>query len=211
MKLRQSMLGLCMFYVLASGCAKAEDPVTKEEYNRLEAFVEEALHDRISAIDAQATYESLDDSQREIVHRLVEAKTSTSLVADDDDDVPGQATPGLDPQAAGAKWQQPIENVWTYNYQGKVFSTYSYVDWNCDDDPSDKEYVFYYPYPSIAPSALRWTSTSAQVYLAFMAAYGGNLLGFGYNYGEARLCIGDKGVFAAGGAAKVQSSIFVHY
>ncbi len=204
-----ALLALFMGCVWVVGCAQGEESTTDEDYDRLDAFVEAALHDEISVEEARSTYESLDDSQRDLVRTLVEDKTSTFLERENET-VPDGA-PALESQAAGANWQQSIENVWTYNYQPKVFSSYSYVDWNCDDDPSDKEYVFYYPYPSLSPSLLRWTSTSAQVYIAFMAAYGGNLLGFGYNKAEARLCIGDNGVAAAGGAAKVKASVFVHY
>ncbi|MFO0591269.1 MAG: hypothetical protein U0441_27225 [Polyangiaceae bacterium] len=206
---RLGYIGSCAAWVLLVGCASPDESATAEDLGRLEAFVDAALQERITPAETEATYESLDQSEREIVRQFLETKTSTTLARPDGEGL--HDAPPLGTQAAGANWQQPIENVWTYDYPAKVFSTFSYVDWYCDDDPSDKEYAFYYPYPSASPSLLRWTSTSSQVYLAFMVAYGGNLLGFGYNKTETRLCIGDNGVFAAGGEAKVKSNVFVHY
>ncbi len=164
----------------------------------------------MTVAETENFYTSLSDSEREYVNSRVLAN-SGNMEDIGDAEFTTEKFPTIQTQAAGSAWGQNIENVWTWNYPNKLFSTGVYVDWLCDDDSSDMEYVFYYPFPSVAPSSVRWTSVSSQVYLAFMAAYGGNLLGFGYSYGEVRLCIGDRGVAAAGGAAKVKSSIFVHY
>jgi hypothetical protein len=113
--------------------------------------------------------------------------------------------------APGAAWADVIENVWTWNYNPKIFAHGWYEDWNCDDDPADKEFVFVYAIGAHPVGTLRWTTTSPLVYGAFGVAYGWNLLGFGYNFNEVRLCIGDRGVAAAGGAGHVGSTVFVHH
>jgi hypothetical protein len=115
--------------------------------------------------------------------------------------------------AASYAYVETIENVWTWNYNPKIFASFWYTDRYCDGDPNDNEYVFYYSV-STSPSTkgnLRWTTTNPIVYAAFMLAYGGNLSAFGYSYSEVRLCIGDTGVAAAGGASAVGTSVFVHY
>lgn len=123
----------------------------------------------------------------------------------------GLGVPGNELMAPGAAWADVIENVWTWNYNPKIFAHGWYEDWTCDDDPSDKEFVFVYAIGANPVGTLRWTTTSPLVYGAFGVAYGWNLLGFGYNFNEVRLCIGDRGVAAAGGQGHVASTVFVHH
>ncbi len=108
---------------------------------------------------------------------------------------------------------ETIENVWTWDYNPKIFASFYYQDRNCDGDPNDNEYVFYYPVSTSSSTKgnLRWTTTSPLVYAAFSLAYGGNISAFGTSWSEVRLCIGDNGVSAAGGAGHVASTVFIHY
>ncbi len=116
---------------------------------------------------------------------------------------------------AVASWTyvETIENVWTWNYNPKIFASSSYRDDNCDADEHDVDYAFYYPV-STSPSTqgnLRWTTTNPQVYAAFQIAYGGNLSAFAYSWNEVRLCTGSRGTALAGGTSAIANSVFVHY
>jgi hypothetical protein len=68
---------------------------------------------------------------------------------------------------------------------------------------------FYYPIYSGNPDGLRWTTTSAQVYLVFMTAYGGNLNGFARSWHHAQLCLGAGSVAAAGGQEHVKAKVYL--
>lgn len=189
---------------LLGGCVGGQSGGGELDRAALERFVESAMTEQVAVEEAQAIYESLNDAEQGVITEILKEQLRTEEQSQLAADGPAQA--------AGSIWTEYIENVWTDGLPpGSVFGASAYVDWNCDDDPTDKEYVIYYPFPAVSPAGIRWTTTSSQVYLAFMVAYGGNLLGFGYHHGEARLCIGDKGVALAGGPLKVQSTVFLHY
>ncbi|MES4787635.1 MAG: hypothetical protein C4294_19580 [Nitrospiraceae bacterium] len=119
---------------------------------------------------------------------------------------------GIKPLFPGEIWREPIENAWTWGYPpGSTFVASYWSSPLCDDDPSDDDwgFIFYMSYNQ-DPDSLRWTSNSGQVYLAFQVAYGGNLNGYAFNWGEVRLCIGTNGVSAAGGPDNVKANVFVH-
>jgi hypothetical protein len=152
----------------------------------------------------------LDKQQLETMRVLFSARTGVTIQAVE----PKRIEAGNGAQAVAAyTYVETIENVWTWNYNPKIFASYWYTDPNCDGDPSDTEYVFYYPVSTSASTKgnLRWTTTNVIVYTAFSLAYGGNLSAFGTSWSEVRLCIGDTGVAAAGGASTVGNSVFVHY
>ncbi len=111
----------------------------------------------------------------------------------------------------GDWWQQFIENAWVWWWpQGHAYPNSYWQDKNCDGDSSDNEYVFRYDVNTSNPNSLRWTTDSPLVYAAFMAAYGGEILGYSHDEGVAYLCIGDKGVWAAGGPWLVKATTFLH-
>ena len=91
---------------------------------------------------------------------------------------------------------------------GVSFCTFVEEDWNCDGDPSDREYDFLFPMPWYGnPGYLRWRSNNWQIAWAFRIIYGGNLLGHDLcNYSK-WLCIGDRGVTLAGGPTQVRNSL----
>jgi hypothetical protein len=91
---------------------------------------------------------------------------------------------------------------------GVSFCTFVEEDWNCDGDPSDRDYDFLFPMPWYGnPDYLRWKSNNIYVALMFRLLYGGNLLGHDLcNYSK-WLCIGDRGVTAAGGPTQVRNSL----
>lgn len=182
-----------------------------------EEFVELIVTERITVPDVAVYLKNLDESQYQEFVRIFtervginraeiqqEAAKYTTILSQDEL-LSAEAEVILAP---GAVWAEVVENTWTWDINGP-FSIFWYEDWGCDDDPADKEYVFYYAFPSNPTSELRWTTTSAQVYAAF-AVYNWNLLGFGYNFSEVRLCIGDNGVGLAGGPDKVRDTVFVH-
>lgn len=154
--------------------------------------------------------EKLDKQQFDTMRRLFSERVGIDIQPTKADNTSVMGTQTL---ATSWAWVETIENVWTWNYNPKIFASHSVIDSNCDGDPSDVDYVFYYPI-STTPATkgnLRWTTTNAQVYAAFMFAYGGNLSAYSYNWSSVRLCIGDNGVWAAGGQSTVANSVFIHY
>ena len=155
----------------------------------------------------------LDKQQLETMRVLLSDRAGITIQSVDSKRADAMGTPLGRQVAASFAYVETIENVWTWNYNPKIFAGFWYQDGLCDGDPSDNEYVFYYPISTSASTKgnLRWTTTNPLVYAVFSVAYGGNLSAFGYNYSEVRLCIGDNGVAAAGGAYAVGTSVFVHY
>jgi len=131
------------------------------------------------------------------------------------DNLPGKPALRFAPLGfPGEIWREPIENIWTYGYPpGYTFAATYWVSPDCDGDPGDDDWAFFFgrssEWYSRNPSGLRWTSQSVRVYLAFMAAYGGNLNGYSFGWTEARLCIGTTGVDAADGADNVKNNVFL--
>jgi|GEM_PF-2163070 hypothetical protein len=80
----------------------------------------------------------------------------------------------------------------------------------CDDDPNDGEYVFA-AYPSWRDDAdhVRWYTYNPWIRFVFWRAYHNALLGVDACAPEIRLCIGDAGVWAAGGPLYVSLYLFV--
>ncbi|MDP2789759.1 MAG: hypothetical protein Q8O51_01390 [bacterium] len=85
-----------------------------------------------------------------------------------------------------------------------------WVDWYCDGDPKDAEYVFqYYPSWSDSPDDVRWYTYNAWVYYAFLISYRANLLSIDACSPGIYLCIGDKGVYLAGSPYLVSTSVLI--
>lgn len=183
----------------------------------IDQFVELILAEEVTVPEVDAFLKRLDEAQYE---KFLEVFTESVGVdkeelqqeADEYNQItsPDKSLPGENPRtsAPGAVWTEIIENTWTVSVNGP-FSLFWYEDRNCDDDSSDNEYVFYYEFPANPPEGIRWTTTSAQVYSAF-AVYNWNLLGFGYDFDEVRLCIGDRGVTLAGGPDVVRRTVYIH-
>jgi len=91
---------------------------------------------------------------------------------------------------------------------GVSFCTFVEEDWNCDGDPSDRDYDFLFPMPSYGnPDDLRWRSNNWWVGFVLRSAYPQGLLGHGLcNYSK-WLCIGEWGVTFAGGPTQVRNSL----
>ena len=190
----------------------------------LEGFVELAFSERITVAQTQSFYEQLTNEQKEKVSDLVAIKAGIPVEKWDQDrklhqreidslsHLNARASLGKSLATSGELWRQPIENTWTSGLPpGSAFATRYFTDQYCDGADADDDYVFYFSMTySMNPDGLRWTSNSAQVYLAFMTAYGGNLNGFAYTWNEARLCLGTGGVSAAGGPNNVKNNVFLH-
>jgi hypothetical protein len=110
-------------------------------------------------------------------------------------------------------WRQPIKNGWTRDYPNSpqdVFPDCYTISPHCDGDDPDKDIAIKFPLNATSPDNLRWTSTSPRVYLVFWAAYDLSLWQFRDNHNETWLCIGTRGLWAAGGIEKVMQTVFVH-
>lgn len=102
--------------------------------------------------------------------------------------------------------------------QGVEYSSCSGLSgcWNewfdayCDGDPGDGEYVFA-AYPSWRDDAdhVRWYTYNPWLRFIFSLRYHSTLLGVDACAPEIRLCIGDTGVWAAGGPVFVSLYLFV--
>lgn len=109
--------------------------------------------------------------------------------------------------------RQLIENAWTIGFPpGSTWPSEYYDSPLCDEKPEDSDWTFlYYPMEySQNPDGLRWTTTSSQVYAAFMGSYAVNLGGYSFGWNEVRLCIGTTGVSLAGGPDNVKNTTFLH-
>jgi hypothetical protein len=111
------------------------------------------------------------------------------------------------PQAIAGACQQVIE------YEPAAGGTAAWrfwVDWTCDGDPGDQEYVFqYYPSWSDSPDDVRWFTYNAWVYYAFLVSYRANLLSIDACSPGIYLCIGDRGVWLAGSPYLVSTSVLI--
>ncbi len=202
-----------------------DGPVSEWTDADLKQLVDLAVDERITVPEAQDVWEQLTEGQREKIGELLALKVGIPLdewrqfVESSREQSPFQSSKatsrGFTPLGfPGEIWREPIENIWTCGYPpGTTFASSYWNSPSCDDDPSDPDWAFWfnrsYEWYSRNPSGLRWTSDSVQVYLAFMAAYGGNLSGYSFNWKEARLCIGTTGVSAAGGPDNVKDNVFL--
>lgn|GEM_PF-2389340 len=95
---------------------------------------------------------------------------------------------------------------------GATYASSWAYDWYCDEDPSDAEYrLDYYPSWNVDPDRVRWYSYNNWINFVFYQLYGSNLTGLSLCGNPKSLCIGDNGVFAAGGIGIVSSSVFIWY
>lgn len=177
----------------------------------IEKVFDAIVSNRIDVENLAVFMGKLDDHQRQAMRLLLADKANIDVRAFAQSDTPGTES-GFSTRLANT-YVETIENVWTWDYNPKIFASFYYQDKNCDGDASDNEYVFYYPVSTSSSTKgnLRWTTTSPLVYAAFSVAYGGNISAFGTSWGEVRLCIGDSGVSGAGGAGHVASTVFIHY
>lgn len=194
-----------------------ENPAGNLTQQDLQLFVKLAFRNEITGAQAQALYERLSDEQKTIVSELVAKQAGIPLEEWNRERAKSSSGPVIEASeltlAAGEVWRQYIENAWTIGIpDGSAFAYYSDVQQYCEGDNSDpdNDWVFYFSMNyNQDPDHIRWTSLSSQVYLAFMAAYGGNLNGYAYNWSEVRLCLGTVGVAAAGGPVNVQNNLFL--
>jgi hypothetical protein len=201
---------------------ESTDSLSPEQWTEreLERFVESAFKEQLSVPQVEKIWNRLDERQKQEVGVLLALKAGTQphhwLEFVRRESLQSRLAIIKEASLAiqGELWRQYIENIWTWAYPpGTTFAS-SY--WNsplCDNDPSDPDWVFWFwqPYEwySRNPDGLRWTTTSARVYLTFMAAYGGNLNGYAYSWQEARLCLGTTAVDVAGGPDYVKQTTFL--
>jgi len=187
--------------------------------NDLELYVELAFNEQITVPQAQLFYAGLTKEQKAMVSDLVGIRAGIPL----DEwrrDIESHRLQSSSPYpnaatlaTSGEVWRQYIENKWLWlPPPGATYASYYYGDHYCEGganpDP-DSDWVFYYPMYSGNPDGLRWTTTSTQVYLVFMTAYGGNLNGFARSWYHAQLCLGAISVAAAGGQEHVKTSVYL--
>ncbi len=195
-------------------------PVNEWSETDLEQWVNWVVEERSTVSEAQAVWKKASVEQREKIGELLALKAGVPLdewqkFVESNSTSGRAALQTLVPHGfPGEIWRQHIENTWTVGHPpGSTFASSYWNSPNCDDDPSDPDWAFKfdksYEWYSRDPDSLRWTSESAQVYLAFMAAYGGDLSGYSFSWNEARLCIGTTGVRAAGGTSKVKNNVFL--
>ncbi len=176
----------------------------------LSLIVDAALANEISVEQLAKFMSSLNKQQYATMRSLILARLDVSVPVES----AKVNSDSLQPQPKALTsyaYVETIENVWTWNYNPKIFASFYYNDANCDGDSTDMDYVFYYPVSTSAATKanLRWTTTNAAVYAVFMAAYSGNLSAFGYSYSEVRLCLGSAAY--AVGLDNVANSVFIHY
>ncbi len=192
--------------------ALMQKPQGKISDSDLALVVNLALKNQVSVEQLAKFIASLDKDQYEKMTGLIRDRLDiTPQTVNDISKRPGPQPNPPCGTGCGYAYGETIENVWTWNYSPKIFASYYYNDPNCDGDPGDMDYVFYYPVGTSPTTQgnLRWTTTNAAVYAAFIAAYGGNLSAFGYNYNEVRLCLGSTAW--AVGLNNVKNSVFIHY
>lgn len=97
----------------------------------------------------------------------------------------------------------------SFPYFNGVIGRYS-NQYSCDDDP-DTGHIFVFSHDANSLSRLRWNTSDSWIYTTFHSIYGGTLRGFGYNFLDVRLCVGDRGVSVAGGPDYVAARLYVHY
>lgn len=206
---------------VAALAERTESPSPERWTEReLERFVDLAFKEQWSVLQVEEVWNHLDEKQKQQVGVLLAIKAGVQphnwLEFIHRESLLSKTAVMKESFVAsqGELWRQYIENIWTWGYPpGTTFAS-SY--WNsplCDNDPSDPDWAFWFwqPYEwySRNPDGLRWTTTSARVYLTFMAAYGGNLNGYAYSWQEARLCLGTTAVDVAGGPDYVRQTIFL--
>lgn len=206
------------------GLDKPSDKLTDAD---LAQFVTLARQERVTVAQAQAFLARLSPTQAQIVSDQVGIQAGIPLdrwrqgIAENQKQR-GTAPPAISQRAtpqAGAPAPMHPNEAWAYtvaNYNGPFPPDTQGVGWyygdsySCDPYP-DYDYIFGFSHDANNQPALRWNTNSSQVYTAFWSYYGGNLRGWGFNYSEVRLCAGEGGVWAAGGAGNVAAHLFVHY
>jgi hypothetical protein len=173
----------------------------------LEQFVDLIFAWQVTIPQVKMLYERLDTAQQQTFKNIVLARFGGK--ADSKPILVESAGINAPP---GVKWAQTIENVWTWGKPpGSSWPYTWYTDAYCDDDPSDNEYVFVYSFNSSNPDGIRWTTDNPAFYSYALAAWGGNILGYGYSFNEARLCVSDGSVNLTGGVGVFMATTFIHY
>jgi hypothetical protein len=109
------------------------------------------------------------------------------------------------PVLLGGPCTQPVELQSGGNQTSCVLVT---EDWQCDGDPSDKDYSFrFFMFWLGDPDLMRWWSDNWWIRKVFSILYGGNLLGYELCSIPKYLCIGEGGVTAAGGPTFVKDRL----
>ncbi|MBI3242849.1 MAG: hypothetical protein HYZ49_11200 [Chloroflexi bacterium] len=187
----------------------------------LQKFVDLAFSEEITVPQAQAFYEQLTSKQKDVVSDLVATKASIPL--DEwrqakelyEQEVVSQLSDtshvNISESILIAEiWRQPIEPH-TGMGAGTVTASSYWADPYCENasppDP-DTDWIFYFSMTySMNPDGLRWSTSSTQVWLALLTAYGGNLNSYAYYWNSVYVCLGTTGVSAAGGAANVRNNL----
>lgn len=195
--------------------AEPSGPLSSKQWTEreLERLVDLAISEQLSVPDVEEIWKHLDEKQKQQVGVILALKSGiqpSSWL----EFVRRESTLSGPAIVKGELWRQYIENIWTIGHPpGTTFASSYWGSPLCDNDPGDPDWTFWFFQPwewySRNPDGLRWTSESARVYLAFMAAYSGNLNGYSYDWKEARLCLGTTAVDAAGGPDHVKQSVFL--
>ncbi len=221
---------LALFLGVTAGGAVAQTNVSDDA---IREFVDQLFEDKVSVEEAQAVLNRLDSRQADLLLGVMAIKAGIdpeSLSRERDEHqrmTIGSEKPGLElvgPQRQDqlspnwypnpSLWRQYIENRWTSGVPwNAAFANFYVNDLECESDfwsDPDPDWRFSFPMNySQNPDGLKWTTTNAQVYTAFMVAYQGNLNGFAWSWNHAMLCLGTGGVSAAGGPDNVKNAVFL--
>lgn len=216
------VLVMCLLGIFTNGVS-AQGPVPPLEQSKdvkewgdveLKSLVNVAFGEEISVGQLRTILQQLSPAQNRRVSDLVAMRAgipleqwhrSKNATVNDQ----GLVSPlSLDPPPPGSLWHQFIEKG------APASGTRARTYWQsqlCDGDPADYDWEFDFSmYYDQNPDSLRWDTTSTQVGIAFWTAYGDNLNGYAYYWDQVRLCLGDTDVWAAGGADKAASTLYIH-
>lgn len=196
-------------------------PPSKLRKTDLQKFVDLAFSESITVPQAQAFYEQLTSMQKDVVSDLVATKADIPLdewrqakklyKQESVSQLSDTSYVGISESLLIAEiWRQPIE-PYTGIVTAPVTALAYWTDYYCENasppDP-DTDWIFYFSMTySMNPDGLRWYTSSSQVWLAFIGAYGGNLNSYAYYWNSVYVCLGTTGVSAAGGASNVRNNL----
>jgi hypothetical protein len=217
---------LCVSTGLSSASAQSTDwadrvlnkPAASITNGDITQFVDLIVTEQVTVLQTESFMKRLSPTQNQVFTQALSSRVGVDLQAlrQENEQLAQITNPTVieDPitDSPGALWRETVENAWTS--QGlNPFAVAWYEEPLCDlKGDGGTDFVFVFAQSANPLDTLRWTTTSPRVYATFIAAYGGgNLIGFGFTFDEVRLCIGDGGVNAAGGAQHVADSVFVSH
>lgn len=235
MRIVKGVVVLVVFALLTAGLVgEAVGPATAGSLDLNDAqitdadlvkFVDLVFDRKLSLPETKAFYERLSAEQKSrvadlVASDLVASKLGLSLQewqrmveADKRQAVSGKRP--VVPSGAGLAsldsvlWTQLIENGGPPSYY--LPNSY-WEDWNCDDDPNDRDFAYHYGfwYDQNA-DGLRWDTSDSTFWLYVHLFYGGNLKGYAYYWDEAYYCVGEGGAAAAGGSWWLSQKLYYRY